>query len=74
MRHLPDIPPPKPESARSNNLTPSSVTKEMYKLKLNDMCLDINGYRITRVPGGWIYGQYTVFVPFNNEGLDTIQL
>lgn len=45
------------------------ATKKMYEIELNDS-IYLNGYSITRVPGGWIYDRPNgpVFVPFNNEG------
>lgn len=49
-----------------------SEDKTMYELMLNES-IYIEGYRITRVPGGWIYQTQSptsigmVFVPYNYE-------
>ena len=50
--------------------------KNIYDLKLHEETL-ISGYRILRVPGGWIYDKWDykkenylfdpIFIPFNNE-------
>ena len=41
--------------------------KNIYNLKLHEECI-IDGFRILRVPGGWLYKMgHPVFVPFNNE-------
>lgn len=53
--------------------------KNIYDMKLHqcDRIQDPNGnytYRVTRVPGGWLYEncrhETEVFVPFNNEFQD----
>ena len=52
-----------------------SAEKDIYKMDLHETIGLPFGY-VTRVPGGWIYGEYNpvggviecaVFVPFNNE-------
>lgn len=50
--------------------------KTIYELGLHEETY-VNGYRVMRVPGGWIYDKYAdscqdypyapIFVPFNNE-------
>lgn len=48
--------------------TEKLITEQLYEMKCNDD-LEVGGYTVRRVPGGWIYltirGQS--FVPFNNE-------
>ena len=42
---------------------------DIYKMKLHEKT-KVNGMRIMRVPGGWIYDEMNniqLFVPFNNE-------
>lgn len=45
-----------------------SLAEQLYEMKCNDD-LEVGGYTVRRVPGGWIYltlrGQS--FVPFSNE-------
>lgn len=44
--------------------------KTIYDLKLHES-VEVDGYRITRVPGGWLYCHFfskrVIFIPFNNE-------
>lgn len=47
----------------------SSATPDWYSLKLGERLAPDNNTSITRVPGGWVYGdmQGTCFIPFHNE-------
>ncbi|MDD5358298.1 MAG: hypothetical protein PHX80_04075 [Candidatus Nanoarchaeia archaeon] len=52
---------------------------DIYKLKLNESVTLEDGWYVTRVPGGWIYKLYSsnclaVFVPFNNEFQEEMQI
>ena len=47
--------------------------KDIYKMKLHE-AIKLDGYPdivITRVPGGWIYGDWNIvggcFIPYNKE-------
>ena len=46
------------------------IRKTIYNLELHEY-LDISGFSVLRVAGGWIYldksSSVMVFVPFNNE-------
>lgn len=46
------------------------MNQDIYNMKLHEY-MQINGWYISRVAGGWIYGQGNglacVFVPFDNE-------
>lgn len=52
----------------TNNFEELSQTEQLKNLKLHTS-MSLNGYKITRVPGGWIYDRTSgsVFVPYNNE-------
>lgn len=52
----------------TNNYEESTYAEQLKNLKLHTS-MSLNGYKITRVPGGWIYDRTSgsVFVPYNNE-------
>jgi hypothetical protein len=45
------------------------TTPDWYSLKLGEWLAPDNNTSITRVPGGWVYGnmQGTCFIPFHKE-------
>jgi hypothetical protein len=47
----------------------TKTTAAWYSLKLGERFAPDNNTSITRVPGGWVYGdmQGTCFIPFHNE-------
>jgi len=63
-----------PRKNAEEKKTPANTTKKLYELEISEHLFDHRGYRITRVPGGWIYGEAGVFVPWNNEGMNEIKL
>lgn len=56
-------------SKTEQRCTLHSVMPNIYNMKLHER-IKIDGMRIMRVAGGWIYDEINntqVFVPFNNE-------
>jgi hypothetical protein len=51
------------------NKTNDKKSHPIYELKLFERWAPSNNEMVTRVPGGWIYGdmQGCCFVPFNDE-------